>query len=221
LVNGYWVGGVDLASVYQAAGVRPALLAALGTNGPQLIDQALVSADRLTLVFTPATVGRIVLPEFATDITTTLGLAALQHHMTDVGPVVVIIVVAASGLGLLAMTADIAWNVWERLSMAYYDYTHYTGPDKDFDGDKKLNKDDEDDDNDGYNDDEDNYPYDPTRHICDCGRPRAAISFTTGTAGDYLPSLVSVLNATHTQKAGALSLGAITSGRAPTLALVF
>jgi hypothetical protein len=219
MVNGHWVSMVDLAPAYQAAGVRPALLAALGTNGPQLVDQARVSADRLTLVFTPATFGQIVLPEFASDITATLGVEAFTNHMTGIGPVVVIIVVAASGLGLLAMAADLAWNIWERAAMAYNDYTTSTGPTKDFDGDGIANKDDKDDDNDGTPDEDDNYPYDPTRTICDCGRP--ALSFLTTNAGDVLPSFVSALNATQAQRAKAVSLGAIAQSQSGSLALVF
>ena len=219
MVNGHWVSVVDLAPVYQAAGVRPTLLAALGTNGPQLINQARVSADRVMLVFTPNALGPIVLPQFRADITATLGVEAFTNHMTGVGPLVVVVVVAASGLGLLAMAADIAWNIWERASMAWNDYQTSTGPTKDFDGDGVANKDDKDDDNDGVPDEDDNYPYDPTRTICDCGRP--ALSFLTTNAVDVLPSLVSAFNATQAQRAKAISLGAVAQGQSALLTLAF
>jgi hypothetical protein len=218
MVNGHWVSIVDLAPAFQAAGVRPALLAALGTNGPQLVDQARVSADRLMLVFTLNALGQTVLPQFMADITATLGAEAFTNHMTGIGPMVVVVVVAASGLGLLAMAADLAWNIWERASMAWNDYQTSTGPTKDFDGDGVANKDDKDDDNDGVPDEDDNYPYDPTRTICDCGRP--ALSFLTN-VGDVLPSFVSAFNATQAQKAQAVSLGAVAQGQSALLTLVF
>ncbi len=223
LVNGYWVGAIDLVPLYQATAVRRALLASLGVNGPQLINDAGTSADRLVVSFVPAGFGQIALPEFMADITSTLGVDALKSHMADfvVGPVLLIVVLAGTGAGITIMFAEMAAMWWEWLSMKYNDYTTSTGPTKDFDGDGIPNKDDKDDDNDGVPDKDDNYPYDPLRSICDCGRPRAAISLTTSMASDFLPSLVRVLNATQAQRARAFSLGTLVQGQPNTLAVIF
>lgn len=221
IVNGYWVSAIDLTPVYQAPGVRPALVSALGVNGPQLINDAGVSGDRLTLVFTPAGLGQIVIPEFMADITSTLGVNALKSQMTDfvVGPVLLIFVLAGTGFGLTAMIADTVLNIWEHAVFAYNDYKQVWGPNADPDGDGIPNKDDPDDDGDGYNDDQDNYPHDASRHICDCGRP--ALSFASSAAGEILPSLVAALNAAQAQSPRALSLGPLASGRPNTLAILF
>lgn len=221
IVNGYLVSGIDLKPVYQAPGVRPALLASLGVNGPQLINEAGVSGDRLTIVFTPAGLGQIVLPEFMADITSTLGVDALRTQMTDfvVGPVLLIFVLAGTGFGLTAMIADTILNIWEHSVLAYNDYKQVWGPNADPDNDGLKNKDDPDDDGDGYNDDKDNYPHDASKHICDCGRPAA--SFSGSAAGDILPSLIAALNATQAQSARAFSLGALAPGRSNTLAVIF
>ena len=143
--------------------------------------------------------------------------------MTDfvVGPVLLIFVLGGTGAGLAIMITDmvVKWSEW--LSMKYYDYTTSEGPDKDFDGDGIPNKDDKDDDNDGVPDTDDNYPYDPLQSICDCGRPHAAIAFTTSATGDILPSLVSAVNAMQPRAARALSLGTLVQGRPNTLAVIF
>lgn len=220
VVNGYLVSAIDLAPVYQTAGVRPALLAALGVNGPQLINQARVSADRLTLVFTPATFGQIVMPKFTADLTATLGVNAVKNHMTDfvVGPVLMIVVLAGSGTITIISLAE---SLAAFLDWLFREDPDPTSPDRDYDGDGLTNAEDPDDDNDNVPDSEDNYPYDKDRSICDCGRPRAAISLTSGAAGDFLPSLVSVLNATQAQRAKAVSLGAVAQGQSAVLGLIF
>lgn len=219
LVNGYWVSVVDLAHAYEAAAVRPALQAALGTNAPQLIAQARVSADRLMLVFTPGTLAGIMIPGFSRDITATIGVDALKNHMTDVGPLVMIVVLGVSGtIGVISVANTIA-VIWEWLSMQYNDYTQATGPNVDFDGDGIPNKDDKDDDNDNVPDEDDNYPHDPTRSICDCGRP--ALAFMSGTAGDILPTIVSTLTAAQAQRSRAVSLGTIGPGSGNPMAIVF
>ena len=225
LVKGYWASAIDLVPVYQLAAVKPALLATLGVNGPQLINEAGVSADRLVVSFVPAAFGQIVIPEFMGDITATLGKDALTNHMTDfiVGPIVMIFVLAGVGAEISIIVTDmvVKWSEW--LGMKYNDYTTSTGPNQDYDGDGILNKDDTDDDNDGVADKDDNYPYDPLASICDCGRPHAAFSLATGAAGNFLPALVSVLNATQAQSAGArsLSLGTVIQNRPNTLTMIF
>ena len=218
VVDGYLVSAIDLAPVYQTAGVRPALLAALGVNGPQLVNQARVSGDRLTLVFTPASFGQIVMPKFSADLTATLGVIAVKNHMTDVGPLVMILVLAGSGtLTVISLAESLAAFV----EWLFREDPDPTSPDRDYDGDGLTNAEDPDDDNDGVPDSEDNYPYDDDKSICDCGRPQAAISLTTGAAGDMLPSLVNFLNATQPQRARAISLGAIVQGQSAVLGLVF
>lgn len=216
VVNGYLVSAIDLAPVYQTTGVRSTLLAALGVNGPQLIDQARVSADRMTLVFTPATFGRIVMPKFTSDITASVGVKALTNHMTDVAPVVMILVLGGSGTLLLI---EIAESFAAFLDWLFREDPDPTSPDRDYDGDGLTNAEDPDDDNDGVADENDNYPYDKDKSICDCGRP--ALSLVKTSFGDFLPSLVTALNATQAQRATALSLGVIIQGQAPSLALVF
>ncbi|MGQ0639595.1 MAG: hypothetical protein ACT4P6_02325 [Gemmatimonadaceae bacterium] len=208
IVNGYLASAIDLTSVYQAAGVRPALLAALGVNGPQLIKDAGVSADRLTISFVPATFGQIVLPQFMGDITRTLGVNALQNHMTDVGPLLMIVVLAGSGF---ITTVSLANSL-----AAFLDWLFREDPPECED-----NMPTGDCDGDGVQNGEDEYPFDEDKQICDCGRPRAAISLTTSAAGDILPSLVSVLSATQPQKAKAISLGAVSLGQPVSLAFVF
>jgi hypothetical protein len=210
IVNGYWVSAVDLAPVYQAAAVRHALLAALGASGPQLIKDAGVSADRLTISFVPAAFGQALLPRFTSDITATLGVNALRNHMTDVGPLVMIVVLAGSGLITTislaeSLAAFLDWLFREEPSQT--GDCDDTGPTGDCDGDGVQNSDDE-------------YPYDKDKSICDCGRPRAAISFTTSAGGD-LPSLVRILDATQVQRARLVSLGALLPGRPNTLAVLF
>lgn len=48
-----------------------------------------------------------------------------------------------------------------------------------------------------------------------------AFSLTTSVASDFLPSLVSILNATQAQRAWALSLGVLVQGRPNTPAATF
>jgi hypothetical protein len=220
LVGGHWVSVVDLAPAYQAAAVRPALLAALGTNAPRLLNEASVSADRLTLVFVPAAAGQIAMPDFARDVTAVLGVDALKHHMTDVGPYVVIAVLAASGLGLTIMFTEMAAMWWEWLSMKYNDYTQATGPNADYDGDGISNKDDKDDDNAGVDDEKDNYPHDPTRQICACDLAAISLAGTAGT-GDVLKAYGAALRSAQTRSARGASLGPIQLWQGATATLVF
>lgn len=208
VVNRYLVSAIDLAPVYQAAGVRPALLTALGANGPQLIDQARVSADRLMIVFTPAAFGQIVMPQFTADMTATLGVNALKNHMTDVGPLVVAVVLGLAGTGILIEITESIAAFLDWLFREDPPECSDNGPTGDCDGD-------------GVQNSEDDYPFDKDKSICDCGRPRAAISLTTSAAGDVLPSLVNLLNATQAQRAKAVSLGAIVLGQSAVLGLVF
>jgi hypothetical protein len=220
IVNGYLASAIDLASVYQAPGVRSALLTALGVNGPQLINQAGVSADRLMIAFVPAAFGQVVVPQFTADITAAVGVNALKAHIPDIGPVVMIFILAGSGLGLTIAFAEslAAFVDWLFTETPPENPKGTTG---DWDGDNLLNYEDPDDDNDGVNDDVDNYPWDSSRSICDCGRPRAAISLTPGAAGDFLPTLVRALTATQAQRARALSLGVLLQGQPNTLAAIF
>jgi hypothetical protein len=220
IVDGYLATGIDLAPVYQLASVRPTLLAALGTSGATLITDATVSPDRLTISFVPAAFGQALIPQFTADITKALGVNALKSHIPDLAPIVMIFVLAGSGLGLTISFAEslAAFLDW----LAAEDPPVYPeGPTYDYDGDGLMNMDDPDDDGDGVNDDVDNYDYDPTRSICDCGRPQIANSFVTGAAGDFLPALVSVLNVARPQAARAVSLGTLLQGRPNTLAVVF
>lgn len=220
VVNGYLASAIDLASVYRAPGVRSALLTALGVNGPQLINQAGVSADRLMIAFVPAAFGQIVIPQFTSDITRALGVDALRTRMTDIGPLVMIVVLAGSGLGLTIAFAEslAAFVDWLFTETPPENPKGETG---DWDGDGLLNYEDPDDDNDGVDDGADNYPWDKDKSICDCGRPRAAISLTSSSAGDFLPALVQLFNATQAQRARAISLGVLMQGQPNTLAVIF
>ncbi len=218
LVDGYWVSAIDPATVYQSASVRPVLLAALGTNGPQLIDAARVSADRIMVAFVPATLGQLVMPNFARDITASIGIDALQSHMTDITGLEIAFFIFASYM-VMGVVGEFGGLLIDYISYRYEQYVSQTGPNHDLDGDGIPNKDDKDDDGDGYDDDKDSFPHDASRHICDCGRP--VISFGTSAAGDFLPSLVSALNATQAQRAKAVSLGAIVQGQSTVLGLVF
>lgn len=220
IVNGYWVGAIDLTAVYNAPAVRPVLLAALGVNGPQLIKDAAVSADRLVMSFAPTVLGRIILPEFNAGVTGALGVDAVKAHMTDfvVGPVLLVVVVGASALGFGYSMAG-ALGVFLDWLFAPDPVQGPTDPGGDFDGDGLSNAEDPDDDNDGVSDDKDNYPYDKDRSICDCGRP--AVSLATTSLGDFLPSFILTLNATQTQRAKARSLGAVGQGQAGSLAILF
>lgn len=208
LVNGYWVTVIDLAPVYQAAGVRPALLGSLGVNGPQLINDAAISADRLMLSFTPAAFGQVVLPQFTAAITNTLGVNALRGRMTDIAPLVMIVVLAGSGFITTVSLAD--------SFAAFLDWLFREDPPECAD-----NGDTGDCDGDGVQNSEDDYPFDKDKSICDCGRPRAAISLTTSAAGDVLQSLVRIQNATQAQSARAVSLGALPQSQANTLEVIF
>lgn len=207
-VNGYWATVIDLASVYQAAAVRSALLASLGVNGPQLINDAAVSADRMMLAFTPGAFGQMVLPEFTADITKTLGVNALRGHMTDIGPLVMIVVLAGSGF---ITTVSLANSF-----AAFLDWLFREDPpecdDRSETGDC---------DGDGVQNSEDDYPFDKDKSICDCGRPHIAISLTSAASGDVLQSLVRIQGATQAQSARGLSLGRLTQGQAGTLAVIF
>lgn len=220
VVNGYLASAIDLASVYQAAGVRSALLTALGVTGPQLINDASASADRLTIAFLPAAFGQIVIPQFTSDITRALGVDALKSHMPDLGPVVMIFILAGSGLGLTIAFAEslAAFVDWLFTETPPENPKGETG---DWDGDNLLNPEDPDDDNDGVPDGQDNYPWDKDKSICDCGRPRAAFSLVTSGAGDFLPSLVKLFSATQAQRARAFSLGVLVPGQPNTLAVIF
>lgn len=211
IVDGYWVSLVDLKTAYEAGPVRARLLAALGPSGMQLITEAGVSADRFVLVFTPARFGQIVIPDFSRDLTASLGVKAFTNHVTGVGPLVVAIVLGATGTFVLGMVVDLAWNIWERAAMAYNDYVTATGPNQDYDGDKIPNKDDPDDDDDKVPDDEDNYPYDPLRSICDCGRPATSL-LKTNTL-EVLPAFLSALRTAVASKTNVISLGAIGGGQ--------
>ncbi|HEY7566225.1 MAG TPA: hypothetical protein VH762_01530, partial [Gemmatimonadaceae bacterium] len=186
----------------------------------QLINQAGVSADRLMIAFVPAAFGQIVIPQFTSDITRALGADALRTRMTDIGPLVMIIVLAGSGLGLTIAFAEslAAFVDWLFTETPPENPKGETG---DWDGDGLLNYEDPDDDNDHVDDGVDNYPWDKDKSICDCGRPRAAISFTASAAGDFLPSLVRVLTATQAQRARAVSLGVLLQGQPNTAAVIF
>jgi hypothetical protein len=208
LVNGYWVTVIDLASVYQAAAVRPVLLASLGVNGPQLINDAALSVDRLMLAFTPGAFGQVVLPEFTADITKTLGVNAVRGHMTDIGPIVMILVLAGSGFLTTFSLANSLAGFLDWLGREDPPECEDRSETGDCDGDGKQNS-------------EDDYPFDPEKSICDCGRPHAGISLTTSIAADVLQSLVRIQTATQAQSARALSLGRLTQGQAGTLAVIF
>jgi hypothetical protein len=215
---GMWVTPIDMGRVYGAAGVRPALVAALGPNGPALLDGAMVDPGRIAVSFTAAELGSLVMGSIVKDIGGSLARDALRNNMTGVvGVDDVMIVMLVTGGTFLAGAAIRQWwddsggggatDVPPRFNPADYD------PNADPDGDGKPNYQDDDDDGDGVPDEEDAYPDDPSKSICDCSG-RGGIFFTNTATDQVVSVLFGALDLAQAQARVATSLGAVAGSQA-------
>jgi hypothetical protein len=208
-----WVIPVDLGRVYGAAPVRSALLAGLGPNGPALVEGAMLDPGRIAVGFTAAELGSLVMGDIVKDIAGSLAQGALRDNMTGVvGVDDVMIIMLVTGGTFLAGAAIREWwddsgadagdDVPPRFNPADYD------PNADPDGDSKPNYQDDDDDGDGVNDEEDAYPDDPSRSICDCSG-RGGIFFTSTTTNQVVATVFGALDLARTQARAATALGTV------------
>jgi hypothetical protein len=221
-INGTLVTPIDYGRVYQVAAVHGAIAGALGQNGPALLTAAAADPHRIGLVFTPSTFGRLLLGDLAADVTASVGPAALRNTATGISP---------AGVLALVEVGSAIWDLFKEI------WTYFTGgddptgayidPDADTDGDGLKNKDDPDDDNDGTPDNEDHYPEDKNKQICDCGRPLAGVStdavyvFGTNVPNQVVAGVLSMYSSAVGAQRTAVSLGTVGSGQAAGVAVVF
>ncbi|HET6628394.1 MAG TPA: hypothetical protein VFG91_01335 [Woeseiaceae bacterium] len=218
-IAGRWVTPIDLGPLYAAPTVRAAMVAQLGSNGPGLVDGAVIDPDRLGLAFTPSELGSMMLGDMAKDITASMAADALRANMTGIVGVDDIVVVAIVGGAVLA-------------TIFISEYIHHSGgsgtaaatpppydPTADADGDGLQNYKDDDDDGDGHDDEVDEYPDDPNRNICDCGWPNA-VYFGTGVTPTVAAALHTALDVATSRLGSAINVGAAPAGRRAAMLVV-
>jgi hypothetical protein len=213
LVDRHWVSVIDIATVYHLSAVRPELMSAIGPNAAQLIAAAGGAREGLLISFTPAQLGPIVVGDIAKEVSG-FAAAALKNAMTGITAdnVLFVVTYGLGGLGTGSIV-DLVRHIMNEGSGSAP-----SGNNGDLDGDGIPDSTDADDDGDGYNDDQDHYPRDSSKHICDCGRP--AVLFTASAGTELLPGLVSVLGAARAQVSQAVSLGPAAAGQATGVALL-
>lgn len=230
VVSGAWVSVINMGGVYAVPAIRAQLVSSLGVNGPQLIGAASSPPTSLTLAFTRISLGRILMPSVR-GIESSIGVEALKSHMTegvfgDIGAALDagVDVVIGPGEFVLEKVVDAIEAAVEAgiaVGTQAADANGNSGsydPNADLDGDGIANWKDDDDDGDGVTDQNDNYPSDPKKTICDCGRGRG-MAFGTSVTTTLLPALVS--GATMVARSTRVSLGAVVTGQAGTLAIAF
>jgi hypothetical protein len=212
LINGVWVTPINVGRIYGAAPVRTALAANLGASGPSLISDAIADPGQLVVALTPGQLGSIM-GSMAHDVMASLGVDAIKAKMTDFGPGVLLIILAGmfTAGGATRMVVD-----------GYYDTDNNaaTPPEEHYDPNADQNGNgipashDPDDDGDGYDDwdpdtgEGDEYPEDPNRHICDCGRPNGAFFGATFPQG-LAAVLFSAFDQARAQVSAAISVGSV------------
>jgi hypothetical protein len=231
LIDGYWVTLIDMGKVYDVPAVRAGLLTNLPAGSGIQVDAAILDPGRLGISFTPGQLGSIT-GSMARDLMASLGVDAMKTKITDLlGPLILggLAGMAIAGTLMLPTLADNStWADW----IGYGNNTNQPGPPPppydpygDPDGDGQQNYKDNDDDNDGYPDGDpdtgqiDEYPEDPDRHICDCGRPGGVFfgaSFPQGLAA----ALFAALDLAKAQTRAAISLGAVQAGTAASIRVV-
>lgn len=227
VLSGSWVSVINMAGVYAVPAVRAELVTALGANGLQLLGAASAPPTSLTLAFTRISLGRILMPNVQ-GIERSLGVDAFKSHVTegllgDIGGG------ALAGVHIIMYPVDLVLGYVDDAVAAVVEAGANVGesaanntgsydPNADPDGDGIANWKDDDDDGDGVTDQQDNYPSDPKKSICDCGRGRG-MAFGTSVPTNFLPTLVS--GATAAARAARVSLGPVVSGQTGTLAIAF
>jgi len=218
-----WAIPVDLGLVYALSPVRSALTSALGANGEITLNGAIVDPGRIAISFTSQQLGSLMLGEIVKDIAGSFAKGALQNKMTEVvGVDDVMIVCLVAGGAFLAGAAIREWwdgsnagsnsgsnNGW---NPAAYD------PNADPDGDGKPNGQDDDDDGDGVPDEEDYYPDDKNRSICDCSG-RGGI-FYGGVGKEVVNTVFAAMGQAKIQLRNSIAVGAVQSAQAASIRLV-
>ncbi|MFN2397732.1 MAG: hypothetical protein ABR543_03655 [Gemmatimonadaceae bacterium] len=223
-ISGTWVTLVDLGLVYGNPSVRAALSASLGQSGPTLVDAAILDPARILLVFTPQQLGQLMMGDLAKEITASMNPGALQGNVTD-NAVIGVLFVFGVGVVTGAILTEFLHH-YTASEDAPEPATPPYDPMADPDGDGEANETDIDDDGDRYfddtngvpNDGEDDYPDDPNRHICDCGRP--GIYFGKAITTEMANALHASLGAARAQLRTAVSLGAVQAGQTATIGIV-
>jgi hypothetical protein len=217
-LSGSWVTAIDMGRIYSLAGVRPALTATLGSNGPTLVNAAIGDPGRFVLAFTPSQLGPLLLGDLARDMTNTVGVTAIKAHMTD-NMLIAVAIAFSAGVTVALLISEIAHHHEGGGSAAPPPNTPPYNPSGDTDGDGILNTDDPDDDADGWPDEQDEYPDDKNYHICDCGRP-ASIYFTSAIRGSVATAVHAAFAQAVSQARGGTSLGSVQAGQTATIRLL-
>lgn len=193
------------------------MLAGLGADGAQLIGVAGEGPEGVIVAFTPAALGRFIMADLTRDLSTSLARDLLDAATSGGITADNVIFSVSYGLGGLGtgMLVDLArhWMSQDAGAGAA------TSPGADLDGDGIPDVQDDDDDGDGRKDQDDAYPRDSSRQICDCGRP--AVLFGTTANTQLLPTLLSGLSAARAQLSSSVSLGPAVAGQGGSLAVVF
>ena len=227
VLSGAWVSVINMGGVYAVPAIRAELVSSLGVSGPPLLGAAGTPPTSLTLAYTRISLGRILMPNVR-GIENSLGVDALKSHMTegllgDVGGAVlagfdVVIAPADFVLGYVDDAVDAVIQAGIAVGTAAANNSGSHDPNADPDRDGIVNWKDDDDDGDGVTDQQDNYPADPNKSICDCGRGRG-MAFGTSVAANLLPTLMN--GAAMAARATRVSLGPAVPGQAGTLAIAF
>jgi hypothetical protein len=221
-VNGNWVVPIDVAAIYNNSGVRPAIIAQLGTSSVagRFGQIATVGVDaRLGLVFVPKDLGQQLLGTSVASLRGSLAEAAFLQNTTDLMPGVTLdgakagmtgaLVILDATMGMLGGFADAFSNWWTNTGGPKDPHTglEMDDPNADPDGDSIPNRLDGDDDGDGTPDEDDSAPYDPGTQICfDC-MGRASAAFTNVSGASVLKLAVSA----HTAAASLVKANRLTS----------
>jgi hypothetical protein len=222
LMNGMWVTPVDMGLVYGNPGVKPALVTQLGPNGVALVDGAMLDPGRLGLTFTPAQLGKLLMGDLAKDILGSFAPGALQSTVTDGSLIGELVVVMFAVSVAIVSTALFMEYVHHGSSSSPSPpstpppNTPYGDPDKD--GIESYK--DPDDDGDGYNDEDDYYPDDPNKHICDCGRPHSTYFFGRSITPQVVNAVQTAAATMTSQLRASVSLGTAASSTSAAVRII-
>jgi hypothetical protein len=220
LIEGSWVTLIDMGKVYGVPAVRTALVTNLPAGGGIQVDAAILDPGRLGISFTPGLVGSIMGP-MAKDVMASLGVDAMKNKMTEGVLVLILAGLAGVGAGTALMLPTLVdgstWADW----IGYGNDTDDPGPPPppyDPNADQNVNgvpnSQDDDDDGDGYDDwnpdtgEGDEYPEDPNRHICDCGRP-GGVFFGARFPQGLAAALFSAYDQAKAAASAAISVGTV------------
>ncbi len=220
LVSGLWVTPADLGSILAAPAVRVVLTAKLGTAGLRTVDAMIADPSRrIGLILTPSWLGPLLMGDLARDILASMGVEAARNQRTDVAAVddVLLVTMALFGAGLIiGLWGGELIHHW--LDPAPDPAPPPFNPNADLDGDGLPNYKDDDDDGDGYNDEDEHYPDDSTRHICDCGRPGAY--FGSSLTPGAIRGINAAIDLAQSQLRSAIPVGPVAAGRAGTIRVI-